>query len=432
MARRTEPIVDALEELGTAILNSSADDQTMQEKHGWNFPPLSRHDIARLALNLAEKIREGDEASISSKWRPDAVVDRINKTREQAVPHLWDGNGAEAFRTIQALLTWLNNVFEFMFRVRVDWEKIESSDVPKEVARRVRSIRSRVTALTAGIQDLEQQISTISHAHDAALALPTDLETLEEARLQISATKESVDKLAESAQKSEEAVRDALEQIRESEREAIKLVQNTEDAYSAATTKGLGEAFQIRADRLSRSMWVWVLGLVASLAIGAYIAYHRISLMERLLSDQASSTLIWLNIILSILSIAGPVWFAWIATKQIGHRFRLSEDYAFKASVAKAYEGYRREAARLDAKFAAKLFESALDRLDEAPLRFVEHETFGSPWHEILRRRGGRAASPSSDGDAERLLADSTGREETKPVTRRRREQEGKDDGSAS
>ena len=87
--------------------------------------------------------------------------------------------------------------------------------------------------------------------------------------------------------------------------------------------------------------------------------------------------------VLSLLSVGAPLWFAWLATKQIGQRFRLAEDYAFKASVAKAYEGYRKEAARIDPAFEHRLFGSALTRLDEAPLRLVETGTHGSPWHEL-------------------------------------------------
>lgn len=91
-----------------------------------------------------------------------------------------------------------------------------------------------------------------------------------------------------------------------------------------------------------------------------------------------------MHIVLSVLSIGSPLWFSWLATKQIGQRFRLAEDYAFKASVAKAYEGYRREAAKIDEAFAARLFASALTRLEEAPLRLVENDTHGSPWHELI------------------------------------------------
>ena len=92
---------------------------------------------------------------------------------------------------------------------------------------------------------------------------------------------------------------------------------------------------------------------------------------------------VWIDLLLTILSVGAPVWFAWVSTKQIGQRFRLAEDYGYKASISKAYEGYRREAALLDPAFQARLFSSALTRLDEIPLRLVETDTHGSPWHEL-------------------------------------------------
>ena len=88
--------------------------------------------------------------------------------------------------------------------------------------------------------------------------------------------------------------------------------------------------------------------------------------------------------LLSVASIGAPIWFAWLATKQIGQRFRLAEDYSFKAAVARAYEGYRKEAARIDPAFEARLFDSALTRLEEAPLRLVEASAHGSPWNELV------------------------------------------------
>jgi hypothetical protein len=94
--------------------------------------------------------------------------------------------------------------------------------------------------------------------------------------------------------------------------------------------------------------------------------------------------MVLVHVILAVVSVGAPVWFAWIATKQIGQRFRLSEDYAFKATVAKAYEGYRKEAARIDPALESRLFSSALGRLEEAPLRLVELATHGSPWNELF------------------------------------------------
>lgn len=56
----------------------------------------------------------------------------------------------------------------------------------------------------------------------------------------------------------------------------------------------------------------------------------------------------------------------------------------FKASISKAYEGYRREALQLDEDFSQRLFGNALTRLEEPPLRFVEDSTHSSPLMEIL------------------------------------------------
>ncbi|MCY1231618.1 hypothetical protein D9M72_440730 [compost metagenome] len=155
---------------------------------------------------------------------------------------------------------------------------------------------------------------------------------------------------------------------------------------------------------------------MSALAAGAIVGAFRISALQALLAAEASTGRIALNLVLAFISVAAPVWFAWIATKQIGHRFRLSEDYAFKASVAQAYEGYRREAARLDEKFAKRLFSSALDRIDEAPIRFVEHETHGSPWHEILGRRATSSKRAGTQSPIQLLPTDGTPKSNGAPV----------------
>ena len=61
--------------------------------------------------------------------------------------------------------------------------------------------------------------------------------------------------------------------------------------------------------------------------------------------------------------------------------------------MAKAYEGYRREAIQIDKRLAGKLFGSALDRLEELPLRYVENSTHGSPLHELAQTNGGKASA---------------------------------------
>ena len=153
-------------------------------------------------------------------------------------------------------------------------------------------------------------------------------------------------------------------------------------------------------------MWAWVVGLIAALGLGSLIGAHRLEVLSAALQSPTPN---WggivTQVVLSLLSVGAPLWFAWLATKQVGQRFRLAEDYAFKASVAKAYEGYRKEAARIDPDFEHRLFESALARLDEAPLRLVEVGSHGSPWHEAANSEAVRRAMDAMPELRDKVLA---------------------------
>lgn len=270
--------------------------------------------------------------------------------------------------------------------------------MPRALLRRLRSVDTQISTVEARAGNLHEKVAIILDAHAAAESLPMDLASLAEARAAVEKTQ--LDAVAASAKVNDiaSATADSFSRIQESEQEAKQLVQNCEDAYSAATTKGLGEVFARRAAGLTRSMWVWVFGLFVALVIGAYLGAARVEMLKALLmSNPLRSSIIWTNVVFALFSIGAPVWFAWVSTKQIGQRFRLSEDYAFKASVAQAYEGYRREAARIDPQFASRLFDLALSRLEEAPLRFVESESHGSPLNELLTRRllGGAQVEPA-------------------------------------
>ena len=243
------------------------------------------------------------------------------------------------------------------------------------------------------LEGLGKKIHDIQSAHQVADSLPIDLQALTEARDKLAKSASDGVITAEKLNKAWLESNDYLKWTKQSHEEAKKLIAQCETAYQITTTKGLAGAFDQRAGRLAWSMWTWVAGLVLALGIGSYIGAHRLEVLSVALQAQSPN---WggiaIQAILSLLSVGAPLWFAWLATKQIGQRFRLAEDYAFKASVAKAYEGYRREAARIDPEFEHRLFGSALTRLDEAPLRLVETGSHGSPWHELANSEGVRRA----------------------------------------
>jgi hypothetical protein len=57
----------------------------------------------------------------------------------------------------------------------------------------------------------------------------------------------------------------------------------------------------------------------------------------------------------------------------------------------------------LDPAFQARLFASALARLDEIPLRLVETDTHGSPWHELASSDLVRQAIDTVPGFVDRV-----------------------------
>ena len=379
-----EAICTALEVLSTTVLNSSSENRTLRETHGWNCPTVTRHDLAAIPQQLAKRIRAASIEDVDKTMLIylDDVPRRLTLLHSETIPHLFDGNGAQAAPTYIASLTTLSGSLESI----LGWVSIpDNKSMPAALARRLRSYQAELDNIAPDSEQLKLQIQQINAATEAAETLPTDLEALKEAKIKVGQFASDAAEMYGKLDARRDEIEKLLIKITEHESNADKLVQQCEQAYRITTTKGLAAAFDQRASRLGMSMWVWVMGLLIALFIGGTLGAERVKILSVALSG--SNPLwgaVWMQLVLSALSVAAPLWFAWVATKQIGQRFRLAEDYGFKASVAKAYEGYRKEAARIDSAFEARLFSSALSRLEEAPLRLVEGATHGSPWHELV------------------------------------------------
>jgi hypothetical protein len=388
-----EIIADAassLDAFAKGVIDGWSDDRTFREAWGWNCPALTRNDLAKSIRTTSERVRQLSTNQVDdhlSVLLPD-IPRRMQLLASETLPYLYSGNCVNAYPAIKQTIDWINDELNFYLPPTVDWQDIDSQKLmPRGLLRRLRSIDAQLTNLEGKSVDLNSQISSINDAHAAAESLPTDLKELQEARTNLQSALRELDTKSKTAEIAEKSISKILKNVQCHETQAAALAEKCGSAYSAATTKGLGEAFDTRARKLAISMWVWAFALIISLILGACMAHDRISTIKDLLVGQTpSSSLVWINIVLSAFTVAAPVWFAWVSTKQIGQRFRLAEDYSFKASIAQAYEGYRREAISIDETLAQRLFSTALDRLDEAPLRLVETSTHGSPFHELVNR----------------------------------------------
>jgi hypothetical protein len=371
---------------------------TYAESYGWNCISLTQQDLVELATSLAADIKKANVEKIDETFlkKIEHFGEKFIYLNANTIPHLGNGNvvyaGPAYVSTIQTLRSILHPLIFPVTPPPPPWETLaDNKALPPQLTKRLRSIQAELDQILPEKEALEAQVKLIREAHETAESLPIDMKSLSDARIK-------VDKYATDAgitfgkidEKHKEALKLAEEILKKND-EAADLVSSCEQAYQITTTKGLAAAFEQRATALNGSMWIWVVGLLIALIVGALVGAHRVDqLNEALALPDAKAGLIWIQVTLSLLSVGAPLWFAWLATKQIGHRFKLAEDYAFKASFAKAYEGYRKQAINIDPKFEARLFSSALTRLEEAPLRFVEAETHGSPWHEFLLSRFNR------------------------------------------
>ena len=381
-----QTLLDIKKELNsiTEQLESSiSSDEALNYSRGhWAFPGITKAELITETKNLISLIDSKGNDEIDDK---EGALARYLRALEflsaNTVPQIW----RSANEAVPAYIITIN-------ALKTALEPFLIKDDGKELTTQLKNQRNRVRSLEATLNDLEPKTSSlkemvfnIEQAHETAEQLPTDLASLKEARETIGnlVTESTADKAATLAAKTE--IERLQAELKNASKEAKDILKECKSTYAAATSVGLAAAFSERSDSLSTSMWVWVAGLVLSLSAGGYFGSVQLQKLLELMAQQDISSLsMSINFIMAILSIGAPIWFSWLATKQIGQRFKLSEDYAFKASVSRAYEGFRRETARFDKEMEAKLLSSALTRLDELPLRLVEAESHGSPWHELV------------------------------------------------
>lgn len=402
MHARYEAMYKALDELADEVWKIGKAPQSLLELNGWAWPATDSSDfsfmVRKVQKLVADRAPDDYLGEDESPMDVDLFVARVNSVKSQTIHYLFNGNGqqaAPAFSvSMQALEAWIEHYWP-------EREILDASSFPAKIARQARTSKIRLDEAVKGLDGIEKSLAIISDAHSAAESLPTDLEELRQARKTLTSINGQSATDAAAIKEIRLEVESLLASVRQADKDANALVANCEEAYQITTTKGLAAAFDQRAASLSSSMWVCVGGLVVALICVSLIGHNRIGALTEVLAGDPKWGTVTLNFLLSAISVGAPLWFAWVATKQIGQRFRLAEDYGFKASVAKAYEGYRKQAVQIDPKFEAQLFSIALSRLEEAPLRLVETESHGSPWHEVLGRKNGHQdAKPTSPSPA--------------------------------
>lgn len=412
----------------------------------WNaslFPSLHVNDLIYLPADLSNKISKFKKFQPNENdiVRIDSCLEAIEKAKEN-VTNMSSGNTNTASQHVISFLLTIffvsNEINElFSFEILANRELL-----PKGILNRLTMYDENLESIKSKAGDIENKIAIINEAYEAAEQLPTTLKTLRALSEDLEKIKHSSSEMSddiikfhnkskvahEDLQERREGIHSLTDEMKDTisqymhnySSEAQSYIDRCEVAFRTTTTKGLAGAFEDKAQKLNASIRWWVVGLTGSLAAGAIVGYFRLQVLEHYLSGTDTSSMkLFIQLFLSILSVGAPLWFAWLATKQIGQRFRLAEDYEFKASVSKAYEGYKNEAVNLDESFSQRLFGNALTRLEEPPLRFVEESHASSPLMEILSSPKFKEYIAKGDASVDALLTKaglSRNREDKKEV----------------
>lgn len=420
-------IIESLENLAQGIFEahptSSTDENINQPLNlviNANFPSISKRQIIDFI-----------EIEVSRIKNLNLEFDKEFLTKIEKLSNYID----EESKKIQLLLNQQNQTFidkivqvisivNLAFQKYLDWQHVsDPKKLPRELKQRVSTVQNALSEVEESSQNIQQKVKTINEAYDAATELPVLLQDLKENKKQIDLIKsdsnENLIKIKADKNTANEdlkkitALKSEADQLIKSANEVLKQMQ---DKLTISTGIGLAHAFSNRSNELKTTSYWWTGGFITSLICTFIIAFIRFNDLKASITQDTPISYVIIQIIISLISLSAPVWFAIISSKQIQKLFTLSEDYAYKASISASYEGYRQEAYDIDPELVKKLLGTALTKVDEAPLRLIGKEKSSTPFEELLNQPYIKELIETFPETKERLLNIITDKNKTKPT----------------
>jgi hypothetical protein len=108
--------------------------------------------------------------------------------------------------------------------------------------------------------------------------------------------------------------------------------------------------------------------------------------VSELIAAQGDLAYISLQLIVGLVPMAGFTWLALIATHRLRHTHAITEDYAYKAALAQAYQGYTQSAeSNNQSDTLAQLQATLIQQLESSPVRFLSEKPRGLAMSELLK-----------------------------------------------
>lgn len=372
--------------------------RTFRSIFGWIHPPMTQVDLADKIKRLRRYVERSNFVLTNiARMKARQLRKDFTDWSNEPLSNLYTNNAINVCYSLDCLL---DASYTFLKSIE-DVSTIEDLQTKYEKERaRLDALRFRLDSALSNTGNIDEVIEKIQEADKTAQSLPETMASLRRARNEaahhLSVTKRTIEDL----EQHDKSIKELYAELQHHNEEASETLKKCEEVLASATSAGLAHAFNERKEELQEKGKNWTYALVASLCLTVVAVWWRADAIFAFLdkSRQMDSIAFVANFFISIAFVGAPIWFAWLATKQVGYYFRLSEDYGFKAAVSTSYEGFRNQAARFDEDLERKVLDSTLNRYDESPLRFVDERVVGSPYHEILTSKDFKEAVKTIPG----------------------------------
>lgn len=389
-------------------------------------------DIASL-LNAAQGNAQSIAMVRADGEKSKAQLDAMLETAKGTIAELSQQASetvAQANASLETLRTHAEAASASASRIEVLKDQVEqSAEVAAQRSKHIEDGRRYVDEKRAEIDGLlttaKQSATNTEAQHQAAR---TSIEQLTEFNLAVQKRKadaerdseaiasllddcnqhaETMKALAEKATTTETRIADYESRLAQLETTAKERLTTIESLLPGAASAGLASAFNQRRAHFKWPQRVWqgvfVFSLIALLAIAG---------LEFIVISKVDGPLTWDRLGLSLLHrlpFALPlIWLAIHSGHKAALAQRVEEDYAFKETVSRSFEGYRREMAELEGKAApnsalARLCAGVLGVITNPPGRIYEkHPLNNTPLSALADSAGpiASAATKAAKGQA--------------------------------
>ncbi|HEY9098000.1 MAG TPA: hypothetical protein VIN38_03940 [Thiobacillus sp.] len=379
----------------------------------WGYSGISADDIDAMLASWRDGLEVVVNHTKSADQNSERIIDAfVSKLLRDTRPHI-DNAVAQGMAWLIQSTPFMANIADISAHIRsvlaqrADLRKALLKIAASNLNDNLLSVEKVAASTKQAIEDQEKiarQKQVLEDVLKSASTIGEELSSIREgvqtSQAAIAASLTSATNNQEDLQEQSEALNALLEEARAALAHIQKQKKDADDTIAAGTPllsaaneqltkalqdinrQGLAGAFAKQAENVAGERRKWVLAFGLSISWLGYVAYNVVFTEAKTEFDPLS--------ILRGLPLAAPaIWLGWFSARQTGMLARIEQDYAYKASTAVAFEGYKKEVMDAnDEALSKQLLETAVSNFGDNPVRLYANgsDNYGHPIEALVEK----------------------------------------------